>query len=67
VNDAPSFIRGADQSLGTLDGPQSVSGWATGLCPGPANESGQALSFETTGSTLATAVIQLLSGGVSER
>jgi hypothetical protein len=48
VNDAPSFIKGADQSVGALDGPQSILGWATGLSPGPANESGQTLSFETS-------------------
>jgi hypothetical protein len=46
VNDEPSFIKGADQSVGTFDGPQTVSGWATGLSRGPANESGQTLSFE---------------------
>jgi hypothetical protein len=46
VNDAPSFIKGGDQSVGTLDGPQTVSGWATGLSRGPANESGQTLTFE---------------------
>jgi hypothetical protein len=48
VNDAPSFIEGADQSVGSLSGLQSVSGWANGLSPGPADESGQTLSFETS-------------------
>jgi hypothetical protein len=48
VNDAPSFIKGADQSAGPLSGPQSILGWATGLSPGPSNESGQTLSFETS-------------------
>ena len=48
VDDAPSFIKGADQSAGPLSGPQSVVGWATGLSPGPLNESGQTLSFTTS-------------------
>jgi hypothetical protein len=48
VNDAPSFTKGPDQNVSTLAGPQSISGWATSLSPGPASESGQALSFETS-------------------
>jgi large repetitive protein len=48
VNDAPSFIKGADQSVGSLSGIQTILGWATGLSPGPADESGQTLSFETS-------------------
>jgi hypothetical protein len=45
VNDAPSFVKGADQSVGIDAGLQSVPGWATGLSKGPADESGQALNF----------------------
>ncbi|MFL5493853.1 MAG: Ig-like domain-containing protein [Gemmatimonadales bacterium] len=48
VNDAPAFTKGADQSAGPLSGPQSIPGWATALSPGPSNESGQILSFETS-------------------
>lgn len=45
VNDAPSFTAGPDQSAGHDAGPQTVSGWATGISAGPANESGQSLNF----------------------
>jgi hypothetical protein len=48
VNDAPSFIKGADQSVGSLSGIHTILGWATGLSPGPADELGQTLSFETS-------------------
>jgi VCBS repeat-containing protein len=34
VNDAPSFTRGADQSVAEDSGAQSVSGWATGISAG---------------------------------
>ena len=45
VNDAPSFTKGANQTVLEDAGPQSVANWATNLSAGPANESGQALSF----------------------
>jgi hypothetical protein len=48
VNDAPSFSVGADQNVSALAGPQSVSGWATGISAGPADESGQTVSFEVS-------------------
>ncbi len=48
VNDAPSFIVGPDQSVNEDAGAQSVAGWATAISAGPANESGQALSFQIT-------------------
>jgi Bacterial Ig-like domain (group 3)/Bacterial Ig domain len=48
VNDAPSFTKGADQSVGAMAGPQTVSSWATALSAGPPDESGQTLSFETS-------------------
>jgi hypothetical protein len=44
VNDAPSFTPGADQTSNEDAGPQSVA-WATGISAGPANESGQTVSF----------------------
>ncbi len=50
VNDAPSFTKGADQTLAEDAGPQSVSGWATAVSPGP-NESAQAVSFLVTNNT----------------
>lgn len=49
VNDAPSFVKGADQILrpGT-NAAQSVAGWATAIDPGAANEAGQTLSFSVS-------------------
>jgi len=45
VNDAPRFTAGGDQAAISLLGAQSVPGWATGISPGPANESSQSVSF----------------------
>ncbi|HZJ13627.1 MAG TPA: Ig-like domain-containing protein [Chthoniobacteraceae bacterium] len=45
VNDAPSFTKGADQTVGEDAGAQTVNGWATALSVGPATEAGQALNF----------------------
>src|SRR5204862_4721541 len=44
VNDAPSFTKGADQTAVAGSGLQTVPTWATGFSPGPANESGQAIT-----------------------
>ena len=51
VNDAPSFIKGADQTVNEDAGAQSVTGWATAISAGPANESSQTVSFQVTGNT----------------
>ncbi|MGH3996646.1 MAG: Ig-like domain-containing protein [Pseudonocardiaceae bacterium] len=51
VNDAPAFNAGPNQSVNEDSGAQSVSGWATGISPGPADESGQTVSFSATGNT----------------
>jgi len=48
VNDAPTFTRGADQTVNEDAGAQIVPGWATAISPGPANESGQTVSFQVT-------------------
>ena len=48
VNDVPSFLKGANQSMLEDTGAQSVAGWATNMSAGPANEAGQALSFVVT-------------------
>ncbi len=48
VNDAPSFTAGGDQTSLEDTGPQTVAAWATGISPGPTNESGQAVWFEVT-------------------
>jgi hypothetical protein len=53
VNDAPSFQAGQDQSTIATSGPVTVPGWATAISPGPADETGQTLTFE----------VQVVSGG----
>jgi hypothetical protein len=45
VNDVPVFTTGANQTVLEDAGTQSVGNWATGRRAGPANETGQALSF----------------------
>ena len=44
VNDAPSFTGGGDRTVFEDAGAQSGA-WATAISPGPANESGQTVSF----------------------
>ena len=51
VNDAPSFTKGADQTVAEDAGAQTVSPWATAISAGPANESGQVLTFVITSNT----------------
>lgn len=45
VNDAPVFTKGGNQTVLEDAGAQTVSGWATGINAGAANESGQTLNF----------------------
>ena len=45
VNDAPSFTIGKDQTVKEDAGYRRLSGWATGISKGPANEAGQTVSF----------------------
>jgi len=45
VNDVPAFTKGADQNVSEDVGAQTVTGWVAGLSTGPADESGQTLSF----------------------
>src|SRR5439155_101133 len=45
VNDAPSFTKGADQTVLEDAGAQTVANWATNISAGLANESGQTLNF----------------------
>jgi hypothetical protein len=47
VNDAPSFTKGADQTVAEDAGPQTVPGWATAISAGP-NEGSQTVSFVTS-------------------
>jgi hypothetical protein len=46
VNDAPSFTKGADQSVNENDPAQTVNNWATATSPGPADEAGQNVTFQ---------------------
>jgi hypothetical protein len=48
VNDAPSFTKGADQTRVGDTGAYSIPNWATNLSAGPADESGQTLTFTVT-------------------
>jgi hypothetical protein len=43
VNDAPSFTAGANQTVTSSAGPQTVSSWASGFSAGPATEASQTL------------------------
>ncbi|MDQ1712246.1 MAG: large repetitive protein [Frankiaceae bacterium] len=54
VNDAPAFTKGADQNVDENSGAQTVTDWATGISTGPADESGQAVTFPITGNTTPT-------------
>jgi large repetitive protein len=48
VNDAPTFTAGADQTVISLAGAQSVAAWATSIQAGPADESSQSVTFSVT-------------------
>lgn len=48
VNDAPSFTKGADQTVLEDAGAQTVNNWATSMSAGPADESAQTLSFNVS-------------------
>jgi VCBS repeat-containing protein len=45
VNDAPSFVAGPSQTVTTRGTTVTVPGWATAISPGPADESGQQVTF----------------------
>jgi len=48
VNDVPSFTKGANQTVLEDAGAQSVTGWATAISAGPANEATQTVAFQLT-------------------
>ena len=48
VNDTPSFTKGADQTVTGDTGAHSIPNWATNVSTGPADESGQTLTFTVT-------------------
>lgn len=58
VNDAPSFVKGADLVLLPYAAAQTVPGWATAISAGPANESGQKPEFIVTNSDPALFTVQ---------
>src|SRR5207247_8271538 len=58
VNDAPSFTKGANQTVAQDAGAQTVPNWATAISAGPADESGQALNFIVTNSNNALFSVQ---------
>ena len=45
VNDSPSFVAGPNQTVPGNGETVTVPGWATAISAGPANESGQTVSF----------------------
>ena len=51
VNDPPMFDAGGDQAIVENAPAQSIPNWATSISPGPANESGQTVSFNITANT----------------
>ncbi|MGH7139284.1 MAG: Ig-like domain-containing protein, partial [Pirellulales bacterium] len=51
VNQPPSFTIGPNQQVIENAGPQMVSPWATGISPGPPNESSQTVKFAVTSDT----------------
>lgn len=52
VNDAPSFVIGANQSAIAGSGSRSVTNWATGFNPGAANEASQTIAaYEVVSNT----------------
>ncbi len=51
VNAAPSFTKGADQTVAEDSGPKTIANWATGIGPGSPDEAGQSVSFVVTGNT----------------
>jgi hypothetical protein len=68
VNDAPSFTKGADQTVTAGTGAKTVAGWATAISPGPANstppadppatEVAQAVNFIVTNNNNAIFLVQ---------
>jgi glucose/arabinose dehydrogenase len=58
VNDAPSFVKGPNQSVPIDSGPQSVANWATQISAGPPDEALQSLTFEVTNNSNALFAVQ---------
>ena len=58
VNDAPSFTKGANQTVDEDAGAQTVPNWATNTSAGPSNESGQTVDFIVTNDNNALFLVQ---------
>ena len=58
VNDAPSFVKGANQSILTSSGAQTITAWASSLSKGPADEAAQTLAFTVTNDNNALFTVQ---------
>ena len=65
VNDEPSFTKGADEAVTEDAGARSVTGWATAISAGAADESGQTLDFDVSNdnNALFTSQPAISSGG----
>jgi VCBS repeat-containing protein len=63
VNDAPSFIKGADHSVAEDSGAQSVTGWATGISAGPFETQTVTFSATNNNNALFSAQPQISSNG----
>jgi VCBS repeat-containing protein len=48
VNDAPSFVAGVNQTVNEDAGLKTITGWATAVSAGSANEANQTLAFTVT-------------------
>ncbi|BFM39586.1 FG-GAP-like repeat-containing protein [Synechocystis sp. LKSZ1] len=58
VNDAPSFTVGANQTVNEDAGAQIVNTFATNISTGPANESGQTLTFNVSNNNNSLFLVQ---------
>ena len=58
VNDAPAFTKGADLSAAADSGAHTIAAWATGISVGPADESGQTLSFQVSNDNASLFTVQ---------
>lgn len=58
VNDAPAFKKGSNQLVNANSGLQTITGWASEIDAGPANESAQVVDFITTNNNNALFSIQ---------
>ena len=58
VNDPPTFVPGPNPTALEDAGAQTLTGWATGITAGPANESSQTVAFTVTNNNNALFAVQ---------